>query len=55
MTDSKAACRLHVLLAKNADIGIVFRRGPAAWWHIQKWDLAEFTFESGAWLKGTLS
>ena len=54
MTDSIAACRLHVLLAKNADIGIVFRRGPAAWWHILKWDLTNFTFENGAWLKGTL-
>jgi hypothetical protein len=54
MTVSKAACRLHVLLAKNADIGIVFRRGPAAWWHILKWDLAKSTLESGAWLKGTL-
>jgi len=54
MTDSKAACRLHVLLAKDADIGIVFRRGPAAWWHILKWDLAKFTLERGAWLKGTL-
>ena len=54
MTDSKAACRLHVLLAKNADTGIVFRRGPAAWWHILKWDLAKFTLERGAWLKGTL-
>ena len=54
MTETKAACRLHVLLAKDADIGIVFRRGPAAWWHILKWDLADFTLESGAWLKGTL-
>jgi hypothetical protein len=54
MTDSKAACRLHVLLAKDADIGIVFRRGPTAWWHILKWDLAKFTLERGAWLKGTL-
>jgi len=54
MTGSKSACRLHVLLAKNADIGIVFRRGPAAWWHILKWDLANFAIEHGAWLKGTL-
>jgi hypothetical protein len=54
MTGSKAACRLHVLLAKNADIGIVFRRGPAAWWHILKWDLANLSLEPGAWLQGTL-
>jgi len=54
MTGSKAACRLHVLLSKNADIGIVFRRGPAAWWHILKLDLVKFTLEHGAWLKGTL-
>jgi hypothetical protein len=54
MTESTAACRLHVLLAKDADIGIVFRRGPAAWWHILKWDLAKFTLECGAWLKGSL-
>ena len=54
MTNSKAACRLQVLLAKNADIGIVFRRGPAAWWHILKWDRAKFSLGPGAWLKGTL-
>jgi hypothetical protein len=54
MTGSTAACRLHVLLARDADIGVVFRRGPAAWWHILKWDLAKFTLESGAWMKGSL-
>jgi hypothetical protein len=54
MTESITACRLHVLLAKDADIGIVFRRGPAAWWHILKWNLSKFTLEQGAWLKGTL-
>jgi len=48
MTESTVACRLHVLLAIDADIGVVFRRGPAAWWHILKWDLAKFTLESGA-------
>jgi len=54
MTESKVACRLHVLLARDADIGVVFRRGPAAWWHILKWDLNKSTLECGAWLKGTL-
>ena len=54
MTDSKAACRLHVLLTNNAEIGIVFHRGPADWWHILKWDLAKLTLKPGAWLKGTL-
>jgi hypothetical protein len=54
MTESAAACRLHVLLAKDADIGIVFRRGAAAWWHILKWDLAKLSLESGTWLRGSL-
>jgi hypothetical protein len=54
MTESTVACRLHVLLAIDADIGVVFRRGPAAWWHILKWDLAKLTLERGAWLKGSL-
>jgi hypothetical protein len=54
MIESTVACRLHVLLASDADIGVVFRRGPAAWWHILKWDLKQATLESGAWMKGSL-
>jgi hypothetical protein len=48
MQTTRVACK------KNANIGIVFRRGPAAWWHILKWDPDKFTFERGAWLKGSL-
>jgi len=54
MPESTITCRLHVLLARGADIGVVFRRGPTAWWHILKWDLNKFTLESGAWMKGSL-
>jgi hypothetical protein len=54
MTKSESVSSLHILLAKDADIGIIFRRGPSAWWHILKWDLVNFSIESGAWLKGTL-
>jgi hypothetical protein len=33
-------------------MAVVFRRGPAAWWHIGRWDLTNGDYESGAWLRG---
>lgn len=54
MAEATTPCRLHVILAREANVGVVFRRGPTDWWHILKWDLARFDLESGAWFKGTL-
>ena len=47
-------CRLHIVVARDANVAIVFRRGPSKWWHILRWDLEKLTFEPGAWLIGQL-
>ena len=32
----------------------VFRRGPSAWSHVGRWDLAANRYEAGAWLAGRI-
>jgi hypothetical protein len=51
---SRPPCRLHVVAAREADVAVVFRRGPSEWFHILRWDLDALVLESGAWLKGQL-
>ena len=46
--------RLHAVVARDANVAIVFRRGPSKWWHILRWDLHALALESGAWLQGQL-
>lgn len=46
--------RLYAIVATEASVAIVFRRGPSKWWHIGRWDLATGTYEPGAWLRGQL-
>jgi hypothetical protein len=40
-------CRLQVLLARRAPIGVIFRRGPSKWVQIIKWDTQRDVFEEG--------
>ncbi len=49
-----AAPRLYAIVAREAPVAVVFRRGPSKWWHILKWDLARLTIEYGTWIKGRL-
>lgn len=44
--------RIYCIPARDAPIVAVFRRGPSAWSHIGRWDLAEGRYEPGAWLRG---
>ena len=46
--------RLHVLLARDAPIGLVIRRGPAEHVSTLKWDRAKGKVELGQWLKGRI-
>lgn len=46
--------RLFVICARDVDIAAVILRGPSAWAHLIKWDMAHDTFEHGAWLKGRI-
>lgn len=44
--------RLYVLLARNAPLGVIFRRGPSDQVLLIKWNVDQDTFEFGQWLKG---
>lgn len=44
--------RLSVLLARDAPVGVIFRRGPSKQVLMIRWDLERDTFEAGQWLKG---
>jgi hypothetical protein len=44
--------RLFALIARDARVGVVFRRGPTKQVLLIRWDLAADSFEAGQWLKG---
>jgi len=43
--------RLYVLIARRADVAVIFRRGPAKQVLLVRWDLSNDTFEAGQWFK----
>lgn len=47
----KSQARLFILLAPDAPVGVVIRRGPSSQVLLIKWDLEKDTFEHGQWLK----
>lgn len=46
--------RLFVVLAREAPIGVILRRGPAPWYHVILWHTDTDEFEHGAWFKGRI-
>jgi hypothetical protein len=48
------ACRLHVVLAREAPVAVILRRGPSAWYQVILWHTDRDRFEDGAWFKGRL-
>ena len=50
----KSHCRIFVILARDAEIGIILRRGPSKWVQIIRWDTGRDTFEDGAWFHGRI-
>lgn len=51
---SKSTTRLFVILAREAPVGVIFRRGPSKQVQIIKWDTSNDRFEYGQWLKGRI-
>lgn len=54
MTEKSASTRLYCILARNAPVGVIFRRGPSKHVCLIKWDLKNDTFETGQWFKGRI-
>ena len=48
------ACRLFFILAREAPVGVIFRRGPSKWTQIIKWNTNSDTFEFGTWFHGQI-
>ena len=46
--------RLFGILARDAPVVAVLRRGPSNWSHIGRWDVQASTYQGGSWLRGTL-
>jgi hypothetical protein len=47
-------CRLHILLARRANVGVIFRRGPTKWVQIIRWDAEKDIFAAGQWFHGRI-
>ena len=54
MAKKTPSCRLQVLLARSAPIGIIFRRGPTRWVQLIKWNTKTDEFDPGQWFHGRL-
>lgn len=46
--------RLFIIFAKNAHEAVIFRRGPADWYHVIRWNTRHDSFHRGAWFKGRI-
>lgn len=47
-----ASCRLEILLARTAPVGVIFRRGPSQWVQLILWNTKSDKFELGQWFHG---
>lgn len=54
MTTPPAPARLFVLLARQAPIGVILRRGPSKWVQMIKWHTDTDMFEEGQWFHGRI-
>jgi hypothetical protein len=48
------APRIFGILAARAPVVAVLRRGPSAWSHVGRWDLASGEYTAGSWIRGNL-
>ena len=51
---SPVPCRLLVILAREAPVAVIFRRGPSKLVELIKWHTDIDTFERGQWFKGRI-
>jgi len=51
---TKPSTRIYAIIAREAPVAVVFRRGPSKLVQLLRWDLTNDTFERGQWLKGRI-
>lgn len=47
-------CRLALVIAAEAPIAVILRRGPTRWVEVVRWNTADDTFEYGQWFHGRI-
>lgn len=52
--DAAVPARLHVLLARDAELGVIVRRGPSKHTAVIGWNRKTDTFTLGQWLRGRI-
>lgn len=52
MADENVPCRVFVILAREARVAAVFRRGPSKACRLLRWALDKDAFEPGQWIRG---
>ena len=50
----KSPCRLFGLFAREANVGVLLRRGPSNWVRLIRWQTDTDAFEYGQWLHGRI-
>jgi len=45
---------MFILLARQANVGVILRRGPTEWWRVTLWDTLHDRFEAGQWFRGRI-
>ncbi len=51
---ARPPCRLTVILARQAPVGVIFRRGPSAWTQISRWNTSDDSIQPGQWFRGKI-
>ena len=54
MTTPLPPCRLYGILARDASVGVIFRRGPSRRVQLIRWDTLTDTFTPGQWFHGRI-
>lgn len=49
-----AGCKLFVLIAADAEVAVIIRRGPSKLFHIVRWDMEHDEFKEGSWFQGRI-
>lgn len=53
-TKTSVPARLFVLLAREAPVGVILRRGPREWTQMIRWDTKHDVFTAGQWFNGRI-
>jgi len=53
-TKAKPLCRLFIIVARDAPVALILRRGPSKWYHLLRWRMDNDAFEAGAWFDGRI-